>query len=53
MDVEIKRTGRGDDQALNPRFLVRFALRYRKNIFLTVAMASELQPTIELSMMMQ
>jgi hypothetical protein len=42
MNIEIERTARGDDQTLNSRFLVRFALRNRKNIFLAIAMSSKL-----------
>jgi hypothetical protein len=42
VNVEIEGTARGNDQALNSRFLVRFALRNRKNIFPPIAMSSKL-----------
>lgn len=42
VNVEIEGTARGNDQALNSRFLVGFALRNRKNIFLPIAMSSKL-----------
>ena len=51
--IEIERTGCSDNQSFDAALLERLPLRDPQHVFITIAVAAELQPAVQLPVMMQ